>query len=137
MALNFTAATDRLMSLRKLPSAAFCLQAGACAIVAWSVWHGGLNQPPAHINIGSAPAAAATFAPSAAASTPTAAPAMELASATPLAGAQLALSTIDVVVRANDTLDGIFRRLKLSLADLASMRSLPGVRASLDSLRPG
>ena len=44
---------------------------------------------------------------------------------------------IDVIVRSNDTLDGIFRRLKLDLADLAFLRSLPGLKARLDSLRPG
>jgi murein DD-endopeptidase MepM/ murein hydrolase activator NlpD len=137
MAFNLTAAASRITSLRKMPSAAFCLQAGACAIVAWSVWHGGLSQAPASTNTESAAGATAAPTEPAPASTQTAPPAMVLASATPLAGAQLALSTIDVVVRANDTLDGIFRRLKLSLADLASMRSLPGVRASLDSLRPG
>src|SRR6202007_1335153 len=48
-----------------------------------------------------------------------------------------ALSTTDVTVSRNDTLDRIFRRLKLNLADLASLRSLPGIRAALDSLRPG
>jgi len=42
-----------------------------------------------------------------------------------------------VIVTRNDTLDRIFRRLKLNLADLASLRSLPGLRARLDSLRPG
>ncbi len=46
-------------------------------------------------------------------------------------------SAIDIIVRSNDTLDGIFRRLKLDLADLASLRSLPGLKARLDSLRPG
>ncbi len=46
-------------------------------------------------------------------------------------------ATIDVIVRTNDTLDGIFRRLKLDLTDLASLRSLPGLKARLDSLRPG
>ena len=66
---------------------------------------------------------------------PTAAP--QLAAAPGLAGAALALSTIDVIVRRNDTLDRIFRRLKLDVADLASLRNLPGIRASLDSLRPG
>jgi murein DD-endopeptidase MepM/ murein hydrolase activator NlpD len=40
-------------------------------------------------------------------------------------------------VRRNDTLDGIFRRLKLDLADLATLRALPGVRAALDRLTPG
>src|SRR5579872_1908873 len=44
---------------------------------------------------------------------------------------------IDVIVRSNDTLDGIFRRLKLDLADLAFLRGLPGLKARLDSLRPG
>ena len=42
-----------------------------------------------------------------------------------------------MIVARNDTLDGIFRRLKLNLADLASLRALPRVRAALDSLRPG
>ena len=41
------------------------------------------------------------------------------------------------MVARNDTLERIFRRLKLDLADLASLRSLPGVREALDSLRPG
>ncbi len=43
----------------------------------------------------------------------------------------------EVVIRANDTLDAIFRRLELSLADLAELRALPDVRRSLDRLRPG
>ncbi len=47
------------------------------------------------------------------------------------------LSTIRVIVSRNDTLDHIFRKLALSLADLASLRSLPGIRAHLDRLRPG
>jgi murein DD-endopeptidase MepM/ murein hydrolase activator NlpD len=46
-------------------------------------------------------------------------------------------SSVDVVVARNDTLDRIFRRLKLNLADLASLRSVPHVREALDSLRPG
>ena len=45
--------------------------------------------------------------------------------------------TIDVVVGRNDTLDRIFRRLDLSLTDLASIRLLPGIREGLDLLRPG
>jgi murein DD-endopeptidase MepM/ murein hydrolase activator NlpD len=44
---------------------------------------------------------------------------------------------VAVTVRPNDTLDAIFRRLKLSLDDLATMRTLPGVRQGLDYLRPG
>ncbi|HEX4389104.1 MAG TPA: peptidoglycan DD-metalloendopeptidase family protein, partial [Steroidobacteraceae bacterium] len=81
------------------------------------------------------PAPLATPAPAAAADTAT--PKVQVASASPLAEAQAALSHIDVVVARNDTLERIFRRLKLDLADLASMRSLPGVREALDSLRPG
>ncbi len=45
--------------------------------------------------------------------------------------------TLEFVVRRNDTLDRIFRQLKLSLNDLATIRGVPGVRESLDRLRPG
>lgn len=43
----------------------------------------------------------------------------------------------EITIRRNDTLDAIFRQSQLSLADLAELRSLPGVRKSLDLLRPG
>jgi len=166
------------------PSFAFFLQAAACAVVAWSLWNGGLTrpQPPAGAEPsaaagtadstafnpfkdaaadtpftltspapgataspaapGAANAAAAPAAPAAAvaAGAPAAAAAaapVRLASAAGFDGAQLALSSIDVIVSRNDTLDRIFRRLKLNLADLASLRALPGLKASLDSLRPG
>ncbi len=46
-------------------------------------------------------------------------------------------STLEFVVRRNDTLDRMFRQLKLSLQDLAAIRDLPGVRESLDLLKPG
>lgn len=45
--------------------------------------------------------------------------------------------TLEFVVRRNDTMDRIFRQLKLSLNDLANIRDVPGVRQSLDRLRPG
>ncbi|HKU13726.1 MAG TPA: peptidoglycan DD-metalloendopeptidase family protein [Steroidobacteraceae bacterium] len=45
--------------------------------------------------------------------------------------------TVEFVVRRNDTLDRIFRQLKLSLTDLASIRELPGVQEQLDRLQPG
>jgi murein DD-endopeptidase MepM/ murein hydrolase activator NlpD len=45
--------------------------------------------------------------------------------------------TVEFVVRRNDTLDRIFRQLKLSLTDLASIRDLPGIEKKLDLLRPG
>jgi murein DD-endopeptidase MepM/ murein hydrolase activator NlpD len=46
-------------------------------------------------------------------------------------------STIEVVVGRNDTLDAIFRRMALDPADLAAIRNLPGIRQSLDFLKPG
>ncbi len=45
--------------------------------------------------------------------------------------------TVEFVVRRNDTLDRMFRQLQLSLQDLAAIRDLPGVRDSLDLLKPG
>ena len=51
--------------------------------------------------------------------------------------AGLCLTTIQIVVRRNDTLDAIFRRMALDKADLAAIRDLPGIRQSLDFLKPG
>lgn len=73
-------------------------------------------------------------------STPAAAAATEAAkppAAVPPQVAALGLSTIEVIVTRNDTLDRIFRRLQLNLADLASVRNLPGIKSHLDRLRPG
>ncbi len=168
--------------LRK-PSFAFFLQAAACAVVAWSLWNGGLTAPqtsngteppatagtpdsaafnplkdaaadsssaaaqpaPSGTATTAAPEAANPAAPPAATGTaaPPAAPVsaagtpVRLAGAAGFEGARLALSSIDVIVSRNDTLDRIFRRLKLNLADLASLRALPGLKAHLDSLHPG
>jgi murein DD-endopeptidase MepM/ murein hydrolase activator NlpD len=46
-------------------------------------------------------------------------------------------SSIEVIVGDNDTLDRIFRRLELDVADLARLRALPELRAQLDRLYPG
>jgi len=46
-------------------------------------------------------------------------------------------STIEIIVRRNDTLDAIFKRMSLDKADLAAIRELPGIRQSLDFLKPG
>jgi murein DD-endopeptidase MepM/ murein hydrolase activator NlpD len=46
-------------------------------------------------------------------------------------------STNVVVVGRNDTMDAIFRRMALDIGDLAAIRHLPGIRQSLDSLKPG
>ena len=51
--------------------------------------------------------------------------------------ARLSLASMEIVVRSNDTLDAIFRRVGLSLADLATLRFDPGLRAALDRLYPG
>ena len=51
--------------------------------------------------------------------------------------AEAGLSQISVVVQRNETLDQIFRRLELSLTDLANLRAISGARAALDQLRPG
>ena len=115
------------------------LQIAACAVLAWGCLQGG---PARMLPLGpSAPpmteeAAAGTAAPEAAngasALSTTGQPSPQQ-----LESASFGLSTVEVIVNRNDTLDGIFRRLKLSLADLASLRSLPGLKARLDSLRPG
>src|SRR5271170_4285479 len=118
----------------RIPSPIFWLQTGACAIVAWSLWHGALAVGPAAATPGSGAQALKTGSPASPTAAPTHTAAAQLA-ATPSLG--LALSSIDVIVTHNDTLDRIFRRLKLNLADLASLRNLPGLRAGLDSLRPG
>jgi murein DD-endopeptidase MepM/ murein hydrolase activator NlpD len=130
MALNNKLGGNVLSRLRRITSAGFILQASACTIVGWSLWHGSVRVAPANNPQPPAPHAAMTPAPKPA-------PVAQLASAPGLGGAQLALSTIDVIVTRNDTLDRIFRRLKLDLADLATLRGLPGVRANLDTLRPG
>jgi murein DD-endopeptidase MepM/ murein hydrolase activator NlpD len=139
MPLNFKLMPLPLSRLRRLPSAAFLLQASACAVVAWSLLHGGITVAP--------DAAPGTAAPATGIPTTAGGPArglvnaaphsLQLAGAPSFADAKLALSSIDVIVTRNDTLDRIFRRLKLNLADLASLRSLPGIRSALDSLRPG
>ncbi|HEX4647419.1 MAG TPA: peptidoglycan DD-metalloendopeptidase family protein [Steroidobacteraceae bacterium] len=159
MALSVKATLSRVWGLRRKVSAAFCLQSVACAIVAWSVMHDGIplttraapdagadapsSSAPADANSSvTAPAATGSAAvpqePTPAATTVgTLSAPMQLGVVPTLAGARLALSTIDVIVTRNDTLDRIFRRLRLNLADLATLRTVPGLRAMLDSLRPG
>jgi murein DD-endopeptidase MepM/ murein hydrolase activator NlpD len=54
-----------------------------------------------------------------------------------LQAASASLSEVSVVVERNDTLDQIFRRLELSLTDLANIRAVETARHALDRLRPG
>jgi murein DD-endopeptidase MepM/ murein hydrolase activator NlpD len=51
--------------------------------------------------------------------------------------ASVAAATIEVIVGRNDTLESIFRRMALDPGDLAAIRQLPGIRQSLDFLKPG
>src|SRR5215510_981085 len=51
--------------------------------------------------------------------------------------ANVAFSTIEVVVSRNDTMDRLFRRFELNLADLATLRGLPELRSQFDRLKPG
>ncbi|HEY6824564.1 MAG TPA: peptidoglycan DD-metalloendopeptidase family protein [Steroidobacteraceae bacterium] len=140
--------------IRRLFSAAFWLQLSACAVVGWTLLHGGVSLAPpgqaATLDAGDSAAAAleAATAPDTArdeadASGTAVASGQDTATGSsaqppsPAEVASLVLSTTDVTVTRNDTLDRIFRRLKLNLADLASLRNLPGIRHALDSLRPG
>ena len=51
--------------------------------------------------------------------------------------ANVAFSTIEVVVSRNDTMDRLFRRFELNLGDLAMLRGLPELRNQVDLLKPG
>ena len=107
------------------------------ASVALILWHAASDAPESLVNTPTATAAAARIHPDA-----TATPAATSA-ASRLAGAPVQVqhagvgATIEVIVGRNDTLDGIFRRMALDTADLAAIRHLPGIRQSLDFLRPG
>ncbi|MGQ0834551.1 MAG: M23 family metallopeptidase [Gammaproteobacteria bacterium] len=114
------------------PSRARWLQLAACAVLAWAALRG---EPPV---VGTAQTTQTTQTAPTAQTPDTATAEPELLSP-PIEPqtAGLGFSTIEVIVRRNDTLDQIFRRLQLNLADLASLRGLPGLKAQLDRLRPG
>src|SRR5271165_5525727 len=107
----------------------------AAASAALILWYVALHTPAGPSP--TAPAPAAAVAP--AAGTPPTAPAGAALHGVPPVIVQQAsvVSTIEVIVGRNDTLDGIFRRLALDIADLAAIRHLPGIRQSLDFLKPG
>jgi murein DD-endopeptidase MepM/ murein hydrolase activator NlpD len=101
-----------------------CCALAAAAFLGWRFSRS--PDPPAL----PAPETAAGADTAAAATTPVAPP--------PIAAEQASVaSIIEVVVGRNDTLDGIFRRMQLNKSDLAAIRSLPGIRQSLDFLKPG
>ena len=128
-----------ITTTRTLPPSRWALIVG-CLFLAWLCIRTPteLRQPPvttAQSTVATNGAPAGTTASGGATTTtpattsPTAKPAVSSASFGP--------SSINIIVHPNDTLDAIFRRLKLNLADLASLRALPGLKARLDSLRPG
>src|ERR1044071_2699079 len=107
------------------------LQVAACALLAWS-WFRTDSQPPA-------PTPSPLIAANATRAASGTQPAADVAPQQPAFVSPVAIgaSTIEVIVSHNDTLDRIFRRLKLDLADLASLRDLPGLKSGLGKLRPG
>jgi murein DD-endopeptidase MepM/ murein hydrolase activator NlpD len=104
----------------------------AAASAALILWHAARDTPASLTD-----APAPLVYPNAPAAQPATAPALGLQSSAPAAQQASVASTIEVVVGRNDTLDAIFRRMALDTADLAQIRQLPGIRQSLDFLRPG
>ena len=130
--LKFVTAT------RALPASRWAL-IGGCALLAWLCIRTPteLRQPPAPSAQPGLTNSAAPGTLTAAEATPAAALASATGTSTKTTVARAALSSFKIIVHPNDTLDAIFRRLKLNLADLASLRALPGLKAHLDSLHPG
>jgi murein DD-endopeptidase MepM/ murein hydrolase activator NlpD len=113
------------------PSRARWLQLAACAVLAWA-WFRGDSEV-------AAPAADSPVAVTdpAVIEASVSGEAVPAEAAEPLAASLTGSTIIDVIVSRNDTLDRIFRRLKLNLSDLANLRNLPGLKTQLDKLRPG
>jgi murein DD-endopeptidase MepM/ murein hydrolase activator NlpD len=110
-------------------NAAVCGALAAVAVLSWWITR---SAPP--------DSAAATSAASLAspASDSTTAQPTAAAPPTPIIIQQASVaSIIEIVVGRNDTLDAIFRRMSLNKSDLAAIRALPGIRQSLDFLKPG
>jgi murein DD-endopeptidase MepM/ murein hydrolase activator NlpD len=104
-----------------------CCVLSVAGILAWR--HG--RSPTATIaDSASAPAPPTAGAPASVAEGPALLP-------PPIAAQASVAAIVEVIVGRNDTLDGIFRRMSLNKADLAAIRNLPGIRQSLDFLRPG
>src|SRR6202142_3761152 len=104
---------------------ATCLVVGAAlAAAAFVAWRQGHSTDPV---------AAATQP----ADVPAATAAAEAAPPPIVAQQASVASMIEVEVGRNDTLDAIFRRMALNKSDLAAIRNLPGIRQSLDFLKPG
>jgi murein DD-endopeptidase MepM/ murein hydrolase activator NlpD len=120
------------MARRIAPYAAVAAIA-AVASIGLIFWHARRETPPALNSSAAAPFIAPTRA-----SAPPPPPAVASGNSVP-GGAQPAgaTATIQVVVGPKDTLGSIFKRMALDPADLAAIRQLPGLRQSLDYLKPG
>ena len=107
----------------------------AAASAALILWHAARDKPASVVNV---PAPLVYPGPVPADSLPAVVPIapthIDGALATQQAGVA---STIEVIVGRNDTMDAIFRRMALDKSDLAAIRNLPGIRQSLDFLKPG
>jgi murein DD-endopeptidase MepM/ murein hydrolase activator NlpD len=103
------------------------------AFLGFKVWHVTL---PETADTAAASAGADPDASGSAAPAPLGAPSAALM-APPIVAQASVGALIEVVVGRNDTLDAIFRRMSLNKSDLAAIRNLPGIRQSLDFLRPG
>jgi murein DD-endopeptidase MepM/ murein hydrolase activator NlpD len=106
----------------------------AAAIVGLILWRTAHDTPPFASDDAAPQVASASESTSPAALQPSVTRAPSSAAAVPQPATA---STTKVIVGRNDTLDAIFRRMALDPADLAAIRQLPGVRQSLDVLRPG
>jgi murein DD-endopeptidase MepM/ murein hydrolase activator NlpD len=107
----------------------------AAASAALILWHAARDTPTSVVFV----PAPLVYPPTPATSPRPTAPALPVVQAGPPSIAQQASvgATIEVVVGRNDTLDAIFRRMALDTSDLAAIRQLPGIRQSLDFLKPG
>jgi murein DD-endopeptidase MepM/ murein hydrolase activator NlpD len=99
----------------------------AAASAVLLLWHAAGDSTASAV-VAPAPSMSRNLPPAAALPTPSAA----LQTASPPGSA-----AVEVRVGRNDTLDAIFRRMALDIADLAAIRQMPGIRASLDYLKPG
>ncbi|MGC1522443.1 MAG: LysM-like peptidoglycan-binding domain-containing protein, partial [Steroidobacteraceae bacterium] len=107
----------------------------AAASAALILWHAARDTPTTAVY---APAPLIYPGAPAAGGPPRSAPQSPAQASAPVTTQQASVgSTIEVIVTRNDTLDAIFRRMALDTADLAAIRQLPGIRQSLDFLKPG
>ena len=106
-------------------------QFAACAALAALAWQAPPRRAPA-------PAPALPSPTSSPTPTPTTQAPEPVSAAFP-GGEQVlsGLASIEVVVRRNDTLEAIFKRLEVRLGDLADLRAIADVRHALDRLMPG